>query len=84
MLLALLQSYILTKCHYWDNFFNDMDKFVVRLESNGTRDPQSSNADSRPIAKNPLKKPVIKQSSKCHILPVMKMNFFHLGKSEWY
>ena len=32
-----------------------MDKFVVRLQGNGTRDPESSNAVY--IAQNTLKKP---------------------------
>ena len=31
-----------------------MDKFVIRLEGNGLRDLQSSNADSRSIAPNGL------------------------------
>ena len=51
MLLLLLLRCILTKCQ---NFFNDMDKFVVRLQGNKTRDPQSSNADY--IAQNTFEK----------------------------
>ena len=35
-----------------------MDKFVVRLQSNGTRDPLSSNADY--IAQNTLEKPCLR------------------------
>ena len=30
---------------------------ISRQEGNGTRDPQSSNADSRPITRNALEKP---------------------------
>ena len=56
MLLVLLLRKILSECGNWDNLFNDLDKFVVKLEGNGARDPQSSNADSRRIAQNAMEK----------------------------